>query len=184
MRLVESIVSKETLSTTRIIPYINDVLSTTQYNATNALDPEQPNAACTSYESTNPYYSIIFPYDYFYAEKIEITFKSGHRFPKNITIQGTNNLVDFHDIFWKSKVFCEENSFKNCKSTSKYTYDIPIKLYRGFKIKLIGKDNQQTTQLCIGAFEIEGLFIKPPIICKKSFLCCISLKMLVFSFLL
>ena len=41
-------------------------------------------------------------------------------------------------------------SDNNCNETTSNFIDIPFSLYQGFRIKLLGQDTQNTTQLCIG----------------------------------
>ena len=180
MKLVQSVVEKETPNTNRIIPYIND--QHYYYYSRNSIDPNQRNASCTTPESDDPYYTIIYPYDYFYAENIQITFYSYYRFPTSIIIQGTDDLNHFHDILPPTdEVFCNKTVSGECLVSKAYTFPIPIRLYRGFKILLNGQDSKGTSQLCIGKFEIEGLFVKKPFTCRQSFhlfsksLLCISI---------
>ena len=141
---------KRTISTNRIQGYMPSVSG--NYKFTASLDPNNVYSACTSMNETNPTYKIYFPYDIFYAETLNYTLKSGTRYPKTISLQGINQQWQLFDIDSNiTKDFCQPDSINNCEEANSHIIDIPVQLYKGFQITMIGKDSNETTQLCVGA---------------------------------
>ena len=169
MNLVQSLVDRESIQTQRLYPHLTNEISSS-YTARNSLSLTIGASACTSQDCSDPKYSLLFPYDKFYANEIIIGFKDDHRYPLNLTILGTKDLFNF-DVLYPSITddFCEENELThNCKETTFHSYSIPYDIYRGFTIKMNGKDNRGTTQLCIGTFEVVGHFILKYQTCKST----------------
>ena len=168
MKLVQSIVNRESIQTQRLYPHLTNEVSSS-YTARNSLSPTKGASACTLVNCYNAQYSLLFPYDKFYANEVIIGFKKDHRFPLNITLLGTKDLFNF-DVLYPSITdnFCEENELTHdCKETTFNSYSIPYEIYRGFTIKMNGKDSRGTNQLCIGSFEVVGHFILKYQTCKS-----------------
>ena len=169
MKIIESIIANETISTNRIKGYLPSIAGT-NYNFTASITPNSIYSACTAMNETNPIYEIRFPYDTFYAEKLIYTIK-GTRYPKSIKIQGINEKNQFIDVASNlTQNFCSSKGPENdCAENTLTTIEIPVQLYKGFKISLIGKDNRDSTQLCVGQIEIEGLIVHLPSKIEKCF---------------
>ena len=170
MKVVEYLVSKETINTSRINVSLPDQYSD-GYSATKSLQPSRGNSACTTWTCPDPWYKILFPYDAVYSSEIIIGFKKGHRFPQNVTIYGTKDLFHF-DVLIPSliKKFCDEDQEYGYDCATYQTHHIPISFsqYRGFLIQMNGYDSTgTTTQLCIGSFEVVGKFIRIGQTCQQ-----------------
>ena len=172
MKLIKSIVSKEGNNSKRIIPFITQLLR--EYYANNTLN-DLKNSACSVLDAGTKYYSIIFPFDSFITDRIEITTYPGFRYPLKIDIQGTGDRVNFvHLAYETADNICSSYSTKpnvECGSVTPLIVKIPKDVYKGFKIVLVGKDNRNTEQLCIGKFEIFGSFVKEKITCYQMRYC-------------
>ena len=162
MKIIESIIEKETISINRIKGYIPSTAGT-NYNFTASIIPNNYNySACTAFNEPNPTYEIHFPYDTFYAEKLNYTIKTT-RYPKSLKIQGFNEKNQLIDIISNlEEQFCLSNYENNCIQYTSTIIEIPVQLYKGFKISMIGKDSMDSTQLCVGQFEIEGIIVRLP----------------------
>ena len=88
MKIIESIIEKESLYTKRIEGNISTYVGG-GYEFITSLDKSSTLSACTLFDDTNPSYQIYFPYDTFYAEKLNYSLKDT-RYPKAIKIQGIN----------------------------------------------------------------------------------------------
>ena len=133
------------------------------FDFSKSIDNSITYSACTGFDNECPSYQIYFPYDTFYAENINYTMKDT-RFPSAIKIQGFNQKNQIIDIIPKlEKEFCTlDEQTNNCKGYTSHIIPIPVQLYKGFKITMLGKDNLQTYQLCVGSFEIEGIIVHLP----------------------
>ena len=157
MKIIEAIVNHEGINTNRIVTYITNrhEVNGITYYANNSISQDDVHRAACSIPELNPsYYEIIFPYDTIVTNKFRITTFTYYRFPLKTIVQGTKNTRDYYDLTTTGP-FCSAPS-GDCGKIESIDVDIDFNSYKGFKIILDGKDSRQTTQLCIGQFEIFG----------------------------
>ena len=108
MKIVDYLVSKETINTPRISVSQTDNYSDS-YLAVNSLQPKNVYSACTTFAATDPWYKILFTYDAIYSSEVVIGFKHNHRYPRNISLYGTSNLFDFEILVPSTSTkFCDD----------------------------------------------------------------------------
>ena len=171
MKLVKNIVSKEGIYSKRVQPLFSQ--SYYPYYFNNTLINNNI-AGCTYVDySTNKYYSIIFPFDSFITDTIEITTYPGYRYPMKIDIQGTGDRQNFYHLANETgDHLCSSystNTISDCQVKTSLKIKIPKDVYKGFKIILDGKDNRDSYQLCIGEFEVYGTFVKERMTCNQNY---------------
>ena len=170
MKLIKNIVAKEGIDSRRLQPYLSQSYSIYYLNYTLG-DTKYP--GCTDFDSGTKYYRIIFPFDSFITDTIEITTYAGYRYPMKIDIQGTGDRQNFVHLAHETAAhICSTystNPTVDCLNATSMKVKIPKDVYKGFKIVLDGNDIQGTYQLCIGKFEIYGSFVKERNTCKQRY---------------